>query len=145
MKNKLWFCLALFIFTFTMIAQAAADSADSKSQQSPSDQLENPGQQSIKGTIDTITKDEISLKTDEGQTRNFIITPIEQKEIMLKGLKPGDRILLSFNRENQIIIVEKIEGESRMENKPKPLHSDQSSPTLDLKLIRLLLLINYPR
>ena len=153
MKNKFGLLLvALFISSFTMISQTGADSADIKLQQSPSgsqdaqqDQLENPGQQSVKGTIDTITKDKISLKTDEGEARNFTINPIEQREFMLKGLKPGDRILVSFNQEDQIVVVEKIEGRSRMENKPKPLHDNQSGSALDLKLIRLLLLVNYPR
>jgi hypothetical protein len=114
MKKRLWFLSVLCGLILTMTAQAATDP------------LQNPAQQRIKGTIDKITGDVISVKTDQGQTRDFTIAPVNQKEITVKGLKPGDRILLSFNQENQVTEIKLDEGAGAMENEPAPLNPNQA-------------------
>src|SRR6185436_8424157 len=114
MKKMPALLLVFFTFIFTVPAHAATDP------------LENPAQQKVIGTIEKITGDGISIKTDQGQTRDFIIAPVNQKEITTKGLKPGDRVLLSFNQENQVTEIKLDEGIGAMENKPAPLNPHQA-------------------
>jgi len=101
----------------------------SESQKGQQEKLDNPGQQVLIGTINQITKDKISVKTDEGKTRDFPINPVEQREIIVKGLKSGDRISLSFNQQNQVSEINKLDEIRRGGNEPKPLEPNQSIPT----------------
>src|SRR5262245_41848161 len=114
MKKKSVLLFLFFTFILTLTAGAATDP------------LEDPTQQKIKGTINKITADVISVKTDQGQTRDFTIAPVNQKEITTKGLKPGDRVLLFFNQENQVTEIKLDEGAGAMENKPDPLNPNQA-------------------
>jgi hypothetical protein len=109
MKKKLGLWVVFYSLCLTMIAYAATDP------------LDNPAQQKVKGTIDKITSDQISLKTDEGQTRSFTIAPVNQKEITVKGLKPGDRVLLSYSQENQVTEIKLDPGAGGAADKPTPL------------------------
>ena len=112
MKNVLWFWLVLCILIFPLSAGAVGNSGKKSGPREPYDESYNdPGQRIVTGTIDQITNSKISVKTDGGRTRVFTIDPSEQSDYVNRGLKKGDRISLSYNHQNQIIGVDKVQME----------------------------------
>ena len=121
--NKLFFWLAFCLFTFAMAIAYGEPAGRS--------QIEGQAQQSVMGTIDKITEDTISVKTDEGKTHKFSINRDEKEGIKSKGLMQGDRIVLTVDQKNQVVEVNKLDqGESGMRREPNInlLNPDQANP-----------------
>jgi len=105
MKTNLWIWLALWFLTLSVIfAVSAEDQMPKNSQQNKA-----KSERSIMGTINKITNDKITLKTDDGKTRNFSIKQAQRREIKSKDLKKGDRIDLMINQQNLIVGVNKLD------------------------------------
>ena len=102
MKNRLIFWLAFYLFALPVAAQAAV--AGSTRQ----DRLSISGQRIVTGTIEKIANNKITVKTDEGKPHDFTITPSDQADYINQGFRRGDRVILSYNRQNQLIGVYKI-------------------------------------
>jgi len=123
MKSTLWFWFALGFITLSMTTAFAADD--------PSQRSMSRGQQS--GTIDKVTGDKVTLKTDDGKTHSFTINEAQREEI--KGLKQGDHIDFTLNQQNQIVGFNKQGGSSRdsrgSESNPGMSPNPNTSPNMD--------------
>ena len=115
MRNKLWFLLALGFLTFGMNMAFAAGDRTAQPPQSRS-------QQSTMGTIDNITDDMITLKTDDGKMQSYTVNQAQREEF--KNLKQGDRIDLMINQQNQIVGVNKQNQSNRDQSSPNRFNSN---------------------
>jgi hypothetical protein len=99
---RLSFWLAFCIFAFPAAVQALGDS-------NRQGQLTNPGQRIVTGTVESVSSDRITVKTDEGKTHIFTVSGIERSDYATKGLQSRDRIILSFDRKDRLIGIDKID------------------------------------
>lgn len=98
MKNRLVFWVALYLLAFSVTAQAAVENPN----------RQEHGQRIVTGTIEKLANNKITIKTDEGKAHDFTISSSEQVEYANKGLRRGDRVILSYSRQHRIIGVNKI-------------------------------------
>lgn len=61
------------------------------------------GHREVTGTIEKIQGNLISVKTQEGSTRNFTLN--EGKREGFEALKPGDKVVLEMDEGNQIVDI----------------------------------------
>ena len=127
MKSTLWFWLVISFVTLSMTTAFAAENPTL--QRSPS-----RSQQS--GTIEKVTNDKVTLKTDDGKTHSFTINEAQREEI--KSLRQGDRIEFTLNQQNQIVGFNKQNGSgrdsrdsNRFDSNPNMNPNSNTNPNLD--------------
>src|SRR5262245_52512933 len=78
---------------------------------------ENRKQRSASGTVDKISFNRISVRTDAGTSQVFKIDPSRQPDFSAKNIAKGDQIVLSFNRSTrQIIEVNKMKKDGLVDH-----------------------------
>ena len=102
MKHRLSFLVAVGLLVFGIHSAYAIEDTSSSARSSSRD-----SQQSAMGTIEKITNDKITLRTEDGKTRSFTINQAQRDEIKSQSLREGDRIDLSLNKQNQVVSVNK--------------------------------------
>jgi hypothetical protein len=57
-----------------------------------------------------VTDGKISLKTSDGQTKEYDISKEKKGQIQGMGLKKGDSVIVMLDQKNQIVDVNKLGG-----------------------------------
>ena len=73
----------------------------------PNQQIGSQSQQSITGTLESISDTNLSVKTTEGETKLYSIKTEKKSQIQSLGLKKGDSITAKVDQQNQIVEVTK--------------------------------------
>jgi hypothetical protein len=99
-RIKTLLLLAAGVFVLALFVPYTGESAD---------KLERGAHRRVEGTVQKITKDSFVLKTEEGTLRNFSFKEVEKEEV--GDIKIGDRLVVEFDEGNQIVDIDRMEGE----------------------------------
>src|SRR5262245_44909844 len=76
----------------------------------PNSQIGGQNQQSISGTLESISDTSLEVKTTDGETKNLTIKPEKKSQISSIGLKKGDRVTAQVDQQNQVVEVTRMGG-----------------------------------
>ena len=100
-----------FGLLFILLSIGAAKAADNPTA-APTPQIGGQSQQSITGTLESISDSSLSVKTTEGETKNFTIKTEKKSQISSIGLKKGDRVTAQVDQQNQVVEVTRMGSET---------------------------------
>lgn len=122
-----WLTFGLVLSTLSITYAGDVQSGGSQVSTSVSEQ----GHRNVIGTVSQVTDNMLSVKTEEGTTRNFTV-----KSAAIDGvtkLQRGDRVVLELNEGNQIIGITDI-GEKHQLVRGKVAAFDQNKEVITLTL-----------
>jgi hypothetical protein len=71
-------------------------------------QSDQAGQQAVSGTLEKISDGTLSLKTTDGQTKDYTIKNDKKSQIQSIGLKKGDRVVAQLDAQNEVVDVTRM-------------------------------------
>ena len=65
-------------------------------------------QTAISGTLERVSDNSLSLKTTDGETKDYTIKSEKMSQIKSIGLKKGDRVVAQVDAQNQVVEVTRM-------------------------------------